>query len=298
MAPAPGPVRIDEPGDARLHDYRQLKDPARARRELERQVFVVEGRLAVAALVASAHEVVSLLVDDHQVGSVAGLVDAVVATGAPVYVGTRAVVAETVGFDLHRGVVAVGRRPAPASPGAVAARALAAGPGAPAVVVVLEGLGDHENLGAVFRNAAAFGAAAVLLDPTCADPLYRRSVRVSLGHVLAVPFARMERWPDGLGELRAAGFFVAALAPERPGDTGTGARAPRCTVRELAHRRPDGPVALVAGAEGPGLSAAARRAADVLVAVPMAAGVDSLNVATATAIALYELAGRHVPAPG
>lgn len=290
-------VQVEDPGDDRLEDYRALNDPAGRRGREEREaIFVVEGRLAVAELLRSPYEVRSLLVDDHQAAAAAGLVEGVQAAGAPVYVGTREVVAATVGFDLHRGVVAVARRPAPADPGQLLEGALGVRGGREGrpLLAVLEGLNDHENLGAIFRNAAAFGVAGVLLDPTCADPLYRRSVRVSLGHVLSVPFARLTPWPGSLGELRAAGVAVAALAP---------AHAAR-RVREEAvtgdlaafARRVAGPVAVVLGAEGAGLSNGALSAADEVVSIPMAAGVDSLNVATAAAIAFYELCGA--PPPG
>ncbi|MGH9018678.1 MAG: TrmH family RNA methyltransferase, partial [Acidimicrobiales bacterium] len=206
-------VGVDDPDDARLELYRNLNDPTTSRHS-DAGVVVVEGRLAVERLLRSTYAVRSLLVDDHQVAAVGATVEAVRARGAPVYVGTRAVVASTVGFALHRGVVAMADRP-PAGD----ARTLVDGVsgattgGHPALVAVLEGLNDHENIGALFRNAAAFGVAGVLLDPTCADPLYRRSVRVSVGHVLHLPFARIEPWPAGLRLLRRAGFLIAALAP-------------------------------------------------------------------------------------
>ena len=283
---AVGPLlEVTDPDDPRLADYRSLNDPARRRRiDADRAVFVVEGRLAVDRLLASTCDVRSLLVDDHQ-ASVGDLVATVRSRGAPVFVGTREVVAATVGFALHRGVVAVAGRPAPADPDRVLVGAGTVGD--PPVVAVLEGLNDHENIGALFRNAAAFGVAGVLLDPTCADPLYRRSVRVSMGHVLHVPFARLEPWPGGLDRVRDAGFVVAALAP-RPGGAGA---VPAATLAGLrARARADGAgVAVLLGAEGPGLSAVALARADVTVAIPMAAGVDSLNVATAAAVAFHAL---------
>jgi tRNA G18 (ribose-2'-O)-methylase SpoU len=211
-----------------------------------------------------------------------------------VFVASRAVVADTVGFALHRGIVAVANRPSPADPGRVLATAArtAAPTGTPRLVAVLEGLNDHENIGALFRNAAAFGVAGVLLDPTCADPLYRRSVRVSVGHVLHIPFARVTSWPDGLHQLRAAGFVVAALAPR----AAAADRVSTTSLVELASQisgpgQPVG-VALLLGAEGPGLSAAALAACDMTVSIPMADGVDSLNVATAAAVAFFALANR------
>jgi tRNA G18 (ribose-2'-O)-methylase SpoU len=142
--------------------------------------------------------------------------------------------------------------------------------------VVIEGINDHENLGAIFRNAAALGAGAVLLDPACCDPLYRRVVRVSVGHVLRVPFARLQPWPAALAGVARLGFTIVALDPSAP--------------EPIDSLRCPGPVAVLVGSEGPGLTAAARGAAHHRVRIPMAPGVDSLNVATAVAIALHRLA--------
>ena len=282
--PAGALVPVEDPADPRLADYRDLNDAElRRRRGADDAVVVVEGRLAVAQLMGSTYEVCSLLVDDHQVDALADLVAAVRARGAPVYVGRRPVVAATVGFALHRGVVATARRPPPADPHQVLTTALrhkSVGDGPP-VVVVLEGLNDHENLGALFRNAAAFGAGAVLLSPTCADPLYRRTVRVSLGLVSRVPFGRAGSWPEDLDEVRRRGYELVALTPA--------ATAP--PIVEVATGVGRRPVALVVGAEGPGLSSGVlercRQAR-----IPMAPGVDSLNVAAATAVALFCFAGR------
>ncbi|HTX01200.1 MAG TPA: RNA methyltransferase [Acidimicrobiales bacterium] len=302
-------TRIDDPADARLDDYRQLKDPARQTLESTRRVFVVEGRLAVAELLRSRYEIVSLLVGEHQatrdVGDHPGppraagsavaasaLVAPAEAAGARVYVASRATVASTVGFDLHRGVVAVARRPEPLAPEELVATAIATARDKQSrpMLAVLEGLNDHENLGALFRNAAAFGVAGVLLDPRCADPLYRRSVRVSLGQVLNVPFARLASWPAQPSELlRRSGIRLAALAPEHSSSAAGLGREPeplRPWARRVAATQP---VALLLGAEGPGLTRQAIDVADDIVAIPIAAGVDSLNVATAAALAFYEL---------
>ena len=298
-------VVVDDPADARLAEYRDLTDPEiRRRLEAEWAIVVVEGIVAARRLLQSPVVVRSLLVDDRQLDSAADLVEAARARGAPVYVARPDVVAATVGFALHRGVVAIGHRPAAADPVAVladAARTPSMGGGRP-LLAVLEGLNDHENIGALFRNAAAFGIAAVLLDPTCADPLYRRSIRVSVGYALQVPFARLAPWPDTLRQVRAAGFLVAALAPQV--DVPAGGRVP-IPVQQLQARLADpapassrgatnsaGPgVALVLGSEGPGLSGAALEAADEVVSIPMAPGVDSLNVATAAAVAFHRLSG-------
>jgi tRNA G18 (ribose-2'-O)-methylase SpoU len=190
----------------------------------------------------------------------------------PVYLGSADLMARVVGFHLNRGVLAsADRAPQPALP------ALLAGARR---VLVCEGINDHENLGALFRNAAALGVDAVLFGERCADPLYRRSVRVSMGHVLRVPFGTLPAlaaWPAGLGLLRAAGFTVLALTP-RPEATAL------AEVDGTAGR-----LALLVGAEGTGLTEPALAAADARVRIPMADGVDSLNVATAAAIALYAL---------
>jgi tRNA G18 (ribose-2'-O)-methylase SpoU len=291
----PGPlVRVDDHDDPRLLLYRDLNDPAgRIRLEADQSVFVVEGRLAVCRLLTSTYTVHSLLVDDHQVDAASVLVAATRALGVPVLVGSRALVASTVGFALHRGVVAVANRPPPVGMERVLSDATgtSASRGTSPLVAVLEGLNDHENIGALFRNAAAFGVAGVLLDPACADPLYRRSIRVSVGHVLHVPFARLAPWPTGLRQVRAAGFVVAAMAPHAPADSGV----PAVSLAELkvSMSRSDHPgVALLLGAEGPGLTDSALALADVVIRIPMAERVDSLNVATAAAVAFHTLADR------
>jgi tRNA G18 (ribose-2'-O)-methylase SpoU len=285
-------VRVEDPRDPRLALYRDLNDPAsRVRVDAEHGVFVVEGRLAVERLLTSGYAVQSLLVDDHQVTAASDLVAATQAKGARVFVGSRSMVAGTVGFPLHRGVVAIAERPPPtrAAPLMSDFTRAATLTGDPPIVAVLEGLNDHENIGALFRNAAAFGVAGVLLDPTCADPLYRRSIRVSVGHVLHLPFARLEPWPTGLRQVRDAGFVIASLTT-RPA---AGIVHPRTSLDELKNwiLGPDYPVgvALLLGAEGRGLTEAALALSDLFVSIPMAQGVDSLNVATAAAIAFHAI---------
>lgn len=235
-------------------------------------IFVVEGKLALQAVLASPYPVASVLVLRRRLGV---LDDVRLPAGVPVYVADADVMSQVAGFDVHRGLLAVARRLA----GVPVAELLARTSGS-RLLVVAEGISDQENLGALFRNAVAFGAGAILLDPTCADPLYRRSVRVSLGLVLRVPFARLEPWPAGLGLVSASGFTPVALTPS-PGAE---------TVGKVAQELRGQKVALIVGAEGPGLSRAVlgmcRRAR-----VPMVAGVDSLNVAAATAVALYCFAG-------
>jgi tRNA G18 (ribose-2'-O)-methylase SpoU len=287
-------VAVEGPADPRLDLYRHLKDPAaRSRLDARASVFVVEGRLAVDRLLASGYPIRSLLVNDHQATAAIDLVEATRSRGAPVFVGSRAVVADTVGFDLHRGVVAVADRPPPTDAGHLLADV--AGPsdqeGAPPRVALLEGLNDHENIGSLFRNAAAFGVAGLLLDPTCADPLYRRSIRVSVGHILHLPFARLAPWPAGLEQVKAAGFLLAALAPRPAVAGGIPVIGLDRLRRQVSGRGAPRGVALLLGAEGPGLSDGALALSDVVVTIPMADGVDSINVATAAAVAFHALAG-------
>jgi tRNA G18 (ribose-2'-O)-methylase SpoU len=230
-------------------------------------VFVVEGARSVGQLLNSEWPLRSLLLRPERADAMSDAIEAFERRGAPVYVAGPAVFDRIAGFPVHRGVLALaGRRPQP-DPLSVLAGVQTA--------VVVEAVNDHENLGGIFRNAAALGGGAVLLDPRCCDPLYRRAIRVSVGHVLRVPFARLEPWPAALSRLAGWGFSVVALDPGAP--------------ESLASHPCHGPTALLVGGEGPGLSEAARQAADRRVRIPMAAGVDSLNVATAVAIALHHL---------
>ena len=220
--------------------------------------MIVEGLLAVEELVRSDLTIRSVLVSPRKQPRLPPL-----PVATPVYIACDDVLRATVGFDLHRGVVASAERPTAAERDAVLATARR--------VLVCERISDLENLGSLFRNARAFGADAVLLDPETADPLARRPVRVSLGHALRIPTARLTNWPDDLlSRVAAAGLEVVALTPA--GDT---------DLRDLPAR-----VAFLVGAEGPGLSSGALSAAGRRARIPMAAGVDSLNVATAAAIAL------------
>jgi tRNA G18 (ribose-2'-O)-methylase SpoU len=277
---------IDDPRDPRLDGYRALRDPA-ARRRIDRdhEVFVVEGVLVLRALLASPYRLRSVLVSTARVGVVEPMLKDV---GAPLYVVPPEVLAGVAGFDLHRGVVALGERHPLPDPADLVERAH--------LLVVVEGVNDHENLGALFRNAAAFRADAVLLDPTTADPLYRRCLRVSMGHALAVPTGRMHPWPAFLYRLSEDGWTVVALTPTPEAEA---IDAVVAELRESSGGAEGLRVALVVGAEGRGLSPGALAAAGWRARIPMAAGVDSLNVATAAAVALHVLApsvGR--PSPG
>jgi tRNA G18 (ribose-2'-O)-methylase SpoU len=262
-------VPVTDAADDRLADYRALSDPAgRVAYERAAGVFVVEGGLAIERLLDSACEVRSLLVTPLMRDRLA--LDGV-ANGGTVYVADREVLAAVVGFDLHRGALAVATRPPPADPAA-----LLAAPGV-STVLFLERLNDHENVGVIFRAARALGADAVLLDPETCDPLYRRAVRVSLGHVLHVPYARAGSTQAALDLLRGDGFTTYALTPA-------------ADATDLATVDPAEKVALLVGAEGPGLAQATIATADHRVRIAMRPGVDSLNVGTAAAIALHRLA--------
>ena len=287
-------IEVEDPADPRLDSYRDLNHPVkRPDLDAEHPIFIVEGKLTVERLLTSSYRIRSLLVDDHHLASSGDLVTATRARGVPVYVGSRALVAETVGFDLHRGAVAAAERPRPLSAARVLSEAVRVSLGADSIplVAILEGVNDHENIGALFRNAAAFGVTGVLLDPTSADPLYRRSIRVSVGHVLHMPFARSTPWPDGLEQAREAGFLLAAMTPQST----TAIDVPNLGLAALKDRM-SGPsrcrgIALLFGAEGPGLTRGAIASSDVVVSIPMAAEVDSLNVATAAALAFHAVVG-------
>ncbi|MGH3614477.1 MAG: TrmH family RNA methyltransferase [Pseudonocardia sp.] len=257
---------ISDAADRRLDDYRDLTSAdRRPDRPGGRGLVIAEGIVVVRRLIDSPYPVRSLLGVPRRL---ADLTEDLAGLHVPVYAADADTMATAVGFHLNRGVLAVADRVASSDPVALAKRSR--------VVAVLEGVSDHENLGALFRNAAALGVDGVLLGPRCSDPLYRRSVRVSMGHVLRVPFADLPgEWPGSLDLLRAAGLRVVALTPlaDAVGLAGAG----------LA----DSPVALLLGAEGPGLSAEALAVADLRVRIPMASGVDSLNVATAAALAFH-----------
>ena len=258
--------QVADPDDPRLDDYRHLRDPSlRATVERRLGLFTVEGRLSVEALLASQHRVRSVLVEDAKVERLAPILSGV---DAPVYAVPHDVVGAVSGFQFHRGVLAAADRPEPLTVPDVA--------GAAARLLAVEGVGDVENLGSLYRNAAAFGVQGVVLDPTTADPLYRRVVRVSMGHVLRIPTARAaeHEWP---ATLRQLGATVLALTPQ--GDE---------TLEAIA-AEPPARWAVLVGAEGPGLTDAALDAAHHRVRIPMAGEVDSVNVATAAAIALHAL---------
>ncbi len=268
------PTSVRGVDDPRVADYVALTDVALRRRiDVERGLYLAESEKVIRRALEAGHRPRSLLLSQRWLEPMASLVHEVLATGAPVFVGAPALLEQITGFQVHRGAIASMHRPAPRPPGDVLTDARR--------VLVLEDIVDHTNVGAVFRSAAGIGADAVLVSPRCADPLYRRAVRVSMGTVFQVPWARLDPWPDSVALLRQAGFTVAALAltPDA------------VSLDELAARAPDR-LALVLGTEGDGLSRAALAQADLAVRIPMAAGVDSLNVAAASAVALWALRRR------
>ena len=257
---------VDSADDPRIADFRALTDlELRIRWEPPNGLFIAEGELVIRRALRAGYRLRSILVDEKRTDQFADLPD-----DAVVYAASPAVLESITGFHVHRGVLAsFHRRPLPSLPELLSgARRLA----------VLEGLNTHTNLGALFRSAAALGIDAAVLSPNCADPLYRRAVRVSMGEVFAIPYAKADAWPDALKVVSAAGFRLLALTP---GDDSV----PLQELSAADRRRP----ALMLGAEGPGLTRAALAAADVRVAIPMQNGVDSLNVATAAAIAFHRL---------
>jgi len=265
------PVQITDPEDPRLADYRALTDvELRTRFEPPSGLFIAEGELVLRRALRAGYTPRSMLLDAKRVEELADL-----AGRAPVYAATQAVLQRATGFHVHRGVLAsFHRRPLP-TPAEVLAGARR--------LVVLEDVNNHTNLGAIYRGAAALGIDGILLSPSCADPLYRRSVRVSMGEVFAVPYARFERWPGGLHQVRDAGFTVLALTPA----------SDAVPIQRLTPAQRER-AALLLGAEGAGLTAPAQAASDVKVVIPMRRGVDSLNVAAAAAVAFWEL-GRDDP---
>jgi tRNA G18 (ribose-2'-O)-methylase SpoU len=264
---SPAPIPIDDPDDPRIADYRAVRERDVVGRG---ERFVAEGEVVLRLLLSprSRHEPESALISDRRLGALGAVLEAL-PEGAPLYVARPSVMDAVAGFHIHRGVLAIGRRAAPES----AADLLARLP-PQALVVALVGVSNHDNVGGVFRNAAAFGADAVLLDHSSCDPLYRKAIRVSVGASLTLPFARGGSGEELLDALERAGFETLALSP--------------AGERELAEIRPTGRMAVVLGAEGPGLPPTLMQRATT-VRIAMAEGFDSLNVATTSGVALYAL---------
>lgn len=263
--------RVDSADDLRLADYRDLTDVALRRvREPEGGLYIAESAKVLRRALSAGHRPRSVLVQEKWLDEVTALLEEADEVDVPIFVVPADVAEAVTGYAVHRGALAAMHRPALPSVADVISSAR--------TVLVLEDIVDHTNVGAAFRAAAGLGADAVLVSPRCADPLYRRSVRVSMGTVFQVPWTRLPEWPDAGAVLRDAGLHVAALA------LADGA-AP---LDAFAAARPER-VALLLGAEGDGLSRRALAAADTVVTIPMAGGVDSLNVAAAAAVALWAL---------
>lgn len=265
------PITITSAADPALADYVSLTDVALRRRlEPEHGLYIAESEKVIRRALAAGHRPRSFLMARRWLTDLADLVADAEAGGIPVFVGDHHVIEGLTGFHLHRGALAAMHRPPLAPVASVIAGARR--------VAVLEDIVDHTNVGAIIRSCAALGVDAVLVTPRCADPLYRRAIRVSMGTVFQVPWTRIDPWPGGITVLREAGFVTAALALA-PGaiDLGEFAAAPPAKV------------AVVLGTEGDGLSARTLAAADVTVTIPMAGGVDSLNVAAAAAVTAWAL---------
>ena len=260
--------RIECANDARAAAYRDLRDGGLLR---ARGLFVAEGRLVVRrAIEDGRYRIESLLVNDAALRDLAPSIERL-DPSIPIFVCPADQFAGVTGFDVHRGCLALVRRPPETTVAALVEGA--------STLVVLEAVANADNVGGVFRNAAAFGADGVVLSPTTCDPLYRKAVRTSMAAALRVPFARAsgDEWPAVFDMMRARGFTLVALTPRAPS-----------SLETFAARRPPR-IALVVGAEGDGLTAEAERAADERVRIPISGAVDSLNLAVAVGIALYAL---------
>lgn len=268
-------VRIESDADERLSDFRNIPDPDLL---VRRGVFVAEGRLVVTRLLESGLRTRALLVTET---ALASLAESIGNDGFPVYVVTHAVMNSVAGFNFHRGCLAIGVRPAARDWRGIVAGATRHDAASVPRLVVLERVGNVDNIGAIFRNAAAFGVDGVLLQADCADPLYRKAIRTSMAASLKVPYATVP-WPDALRELGDAGWATIAMTPAHDA-------LPLPTVAATLTGRP---VAIVLGHEGDGLTGDACQACTHRARIPMADGVDSVNVATAAAIALYEISRR------
>lgn len=251
-----------------LRYYTQLTD-VKLRSAMEPQwgIYIAESSKVIRRALAAGHQPVSFLMSEKWADDLADVLRAHPDT--PAYVGSEEQLEQVTGFHLHRGALAAMARPEPQPLEQLLQSA--------SRVAILEDIVDHTNVGAIFRSAAALNVDAVLVTPRCADPLYRRSIRVSMGTVFQVPWARLESWPDNLQNLHELGFKSAALALKEDS----------LTLEELSARR-DEKLALILGTEGHGLSFRTLAACDDTVMIPMSHGVDSLNVAAASAVAFWE----------
>ncbi len=264
-------VTVEDPGDSRLADYVRLRDASLRRHlDVERGIFIAEGHKIIVRALAAGLRPRSLLLARRWLTDLAPFIEDL---DVPVYVVTEALAEQVTGFHVHRGALGAFERPTQPPVSALL-------PATASRIAVLEDLVDHTNVGAAFRSAAAMGVDAVFVTPHCADPLYRRSIKVSMGTVFQVPWTRIDPWPDSIATLKNAGYVVAGLT------LGEGA----ITLDELVAEGHDR-LALVFGTEGHGLTSATDRLVDRRVTIPMAGGVDSLNVAASSAVAFYAARG-------
>lgn len=255
-------VKVDSIDDPRVAAYQHIGDPDRL---IELGVFVAEGRLVVRRLIDLRHwDVESILLTEPAEESLA---DVLPNTTAPVYLADQEVMNGLAGFNIHRGCLAIVKRPQPPTLDRIAAGPLAR-------VLVMEGVNNPDNVGGLFRSAAAFGIELVVLGPNTGDPLYRKAIRTSMGATLSVPFAKAPQWPGAIRDLRVDGFTVVALTPDR-------------AVATLDAVFPHAKLALLVGSEGTGLTDEAMRASTLRIRIPTTTDVDSLNVTTAASIAMY-----------
>ncbi|WP_236683396.1 TrmH family RNA methyltransferase [Demequina sediminicola] len=259
---------ITDPADPLLDDYRNLTDVALRRKiEPERGLYMAEGAKVIERALAAGHVPRSVLASPKWATGIREVMDHM-GVSAPLLVGAEELLENVTGYQVHRGALAAMHRPSLADPQELVATARR--------VVVLEGIVDHTNVGAIFRSAAGIGADAIICAPTCADPLYRRAVKVSMGTVFQVPWTRFEAWPQGIELLQDEGYVVAGMT------LGAGA----ITLDELVaedHEK----LAIVLGSEGHGITPKVDRRLDRRVTIPMMNGVDSLNVAAASAVVFY-----------
>lgn len=260
-------IHLTDPTDPRVRDYTSLTDvQLRKVREPAEGIYIAESSRVMRRALGAGHKPRSFFMAERWLPDYVDIFAA--HPDVPVFVGPAQVLEDVTGFHLHRGALAAMQRPEPVDIATMLAGSRR--------VAVLEDIVDHTNVGAIFRSAAALGVDAVLVSPRCGDPLYRRSIRVSMGTVFQVPWARLPEWPEGMALLEEAGFTTAALAFEPDS----------LTITELAARK-DEKLALILGTEGEGLAEATLARADFSVMIPMFAGVDSLNVAAASAVAFF-----------
>ncbi len=267
-------IDVSDPEDPQIEVFQGLRDHVlRQKRELPdgdmAGVFICEGDIVVERALAAGYRLESMLADARRTKPL----PVTVPDGVPLFAAGPEVLQRVTGYHQHRGVLACFRRPEVSS-----ASEVIAGLSVASTVLVIEGVNNPTNMGVILRCAAALGVEAFFLDQRCCDPLYRRSARVSMGEAFALPYARFEQWPSGLAELRAAGFETWALTPDSQAED----------LGQLSVD-PQAKVALMLGAEGPGLTDEAKRVASRRVRIPMSGAVDSINVGSAGAVAFFAI---------